>query len=282
MSRKARRNKKPSAAAIVLFGVFIAIVAIIFLIIGTGHTYKSSAKNREEIAENVEELNKLAERNPNENKQTEEETTEEPATQAMDMNAEMDKVMAVNMENYDPDALRRWYEGTVIIGDSLTMATSEYGFLGTDVVVAGIGISLEGSDGLLQEAIARYPGIIFLCFGMNDIENYGADYQAYIYQCREKVAYLQSALPGVKIYMHSVLPVDPGSLDYNPWGIYQPEYNAAIQAFCDETEGVTYMDPSFILERDVSLYEPDGIHPVGAFYPKWLTFMADIAGISDR
>lgn len=274
------KNKKISPAAMLIFAVIIAITAIVFLLIAGGPAYKSKAGNRDEISENVKELKKLEERDPQAHRKQEESAAAK--TQITDLEAEKDKVMAVTVDNYDPDALRRWFEGTVILGDSLTMAAQEYGFLGNDVICAAIGVSLEGSDGLLEEAVARYPRVVFLCFGMNDIENYGADYQSYINQCREKTDYLKSVLPGVQIYLHSVLPVDPASLDVNSWGVYQQQYNAAIEQLCNELEDVTYIDTSFILERDPSLYEPDGIHPVGAFYPKWLTYFADIAGLSDN
>ena len=43
---------------------------------------------------------------------------------------------------------------------------------------------------------------------------------------------------------------------------------------------LTFLDPGFILEQDASLYEPDGIHAVKNFYYKWLTYLADMAGVS--
>lgn len=43
--------------------------------------------------------------------------------------------------------------------------------------------------------------------------------------------------------------------------------------------GLTFIDNSFILESGENMYEPDGEHVVMAYYPKWLTNMAETAGL---
>ena len=57
-------------------------------------------------------------------------------------------------------------------------------------------------------------------------------------------------------------------------------YNEKLEELCGEMT-VTFLNAGFILEQDPSLYEKDGIHARKDFYYKWLTYMADMAGISE-
>jgi len=41
--------------------------------------------------------------------------------------------------------------------------------------------------------------------------------------------------------------------------------------------GCTFIDDTFLV--DESMYEPDGEHMVYNYYPKWLTYMAERAGL---
>lgn len=50
----------------------------------------------------------------------------------------------------------------------------------------------------------------------------------------------------------------------------------ALGDFCDEM-GCTFIDDTFLV--DESMYEPDGEHMVYNYYPKWLTYMAERAGL---
>ena len=43
--------------------------------------------------------------------------------------------------------------------------------------------------------------------------------------------------------------------------------------------GCTYIDNSFIVDGNENMYEPDGEHVIRDFYPKWLTYMAEMAGL---
>lgn len=48
---------------------------------------------------------------------------------------------------------------------------------------------------------------------------------------------------------------------------------------CQEM-GCTFIDNSSIIESSSeNLYEPDGEHVIQDYYPKWLTHMAQVAGL---
>lgn len=178
----------------------------------------------------------------------------------------------------DDITIKQKFQGTVIIGDSITESMIEYGFLGTDVVVAKLGLNIAAADEQIDTAISLYPSTIFMCFGANDLETYISDADAFIDAYRVQVQKLQTALPDVPIYINGILPIQQSTIDMHPSLGYYPQYNEALQAFCQEM-GLTYIDSSFILEGNDDMYEPDGEHVIMRFYPKWLTNMAEMAGL---
>ena len=50
--------------------------------------------------------------------------------------------------------------------------------------------------------------------------------------------------------------------------------------YCLKTDNVYYINADFLLEQKPDLFEPDGMHPVSTFYPRWLTYIADVTGLS--
>ena len=174
--------------------------------------------------------------------------------------------------------IRQVFQGSVILGDSITNSITEYGYLDTDVVVAQLGLCLAAADSHIETAIALQPSHIFMAFGSNDLEIYISDASAFIDAYKVQLKKLQDALPGVPIYINGILPILPSTIESNPPLGYYEDYNTALKAMCEET-GCVYIDNSFIVENNESMYEPDGEHVVMSYYPKWLTNMAKIAGL---
>ena len=116
----------------------------------------------------------------------------------------------------------------------------------------------------------------FLAFGANDLEIYNGDSSAFIDAYRVKVKQIQNALPDTAIYINSILPIQQSAIDQNPALAYYDSFNQALRDFCDEM-GCTFIDDTFLV--DESMYEPDGEHMVYNYYPKWLTYMAERAGL---
>ena len=63
----------------------------------------------------------------------------------------------------------------------------------------------------------------------------------------------------------------------NPALGYNSQINKALSDFCDEMD-CTFIDNTLLVE-DSSMYEPDGEHVIMDYYPKWLTYMAETAGL---
>ena len=138
--------------------------------------------------------------------------------------------------------IRQVFAGNVIIGDSITESIVEYGYLDTDVVVSKRGLNVGAADDQISTAIALNPSHVFMAFGSNDLEIYGSASSEFIDAYRTQIKKIQTALP-------------------------------------DEM-GCTFIDNSTIVtDSSENLYEPDGEHVIQDYYPKWLTNMAQIAGL---
>lgn len=94
----------------------------------------------------------------------------------------------------DDVAIKQAFQGTVIIGDSITESIWEYGFLDTDVVVSKRGLSIAAADEQIETAIGLQPSVIFMAFGSNDLETYIDDSDAFIDAYRIQVQKLKDAL----------------------------------------------------------------------------------------
>ena len=172
--------------------------------------------------------------------------------------------------------IKQAFQGTVIVGDSITESIAEYGFLDTSIVVAKLGLRIDDADDQINTAISLNPSVFFLSFGANDLEIYNGDSSAFIDAYRVKIKQIQSALPDTAIYINSILPIAQSAIDRSPALAYYDSFNQALRDFCDEM-GCTFIDDTFLVDDD--MYEPDGEHMVYSYYPKWLTYMAERAGL---
>lgn len=174
--------------------------------------------------------------------------------------------------------IRQAFSGSVIVGDSITESIREYGYLDTDVVISKRGLRIDDADEQLDTAIGLHPRNLFLAFGTNDMELYNGDTKGFIEAYRVKIQKLQEALPDTPIYINSILPVLPSAIEQVPALGYYPDFNQALADFCAET-GCIFIDNTFLVEGNESMYEPDGEHVIADYYPKWLTYMAETAGL---
>lgn len=174
--------------------------------------------------------------------------------------------------------IKQVFQGSVIVGDSITESIVEYGFLDTDVVVCKRGLRIDEATPQLETSIKLHPQTLFLSFGANDLELYEGDSSRFIDAYRVQVQKLKDSLPDVPIYINSILPVLPETIEQIPALGYYPEFNQALADFCAEM-GCTYIDNSPLVEGDQNMYEPDGEHVIRDYYPRWLTHMAETAGL---
>lgn len=175
--------------------------------------------------------------------------------------------------------IRQVFAGNVILGDSITESIVEYGYLDTDVVVSKRGLNVGAADDQIATAIGLNPSHVFMAFGSNDLELYGSNASEFISAYKTQIQKIQDALPDVPVYINCILPITDDAIAETPDLAYYPQYNEELQNLCNEM-GCTYIDNTSIVENSSeNLYEPDGEHVIQDYYPKWLTHMAQAAGL---
>lgn len=172
--------------------------------------------------------------------------------------------------------IKQAFQNCVIVGDSITQTLVEYEFLDTSIVVAKLGLNIAAADEQFNTAIGLNPSTFFLSFGANDLEIYPGNPQGFINSYQKRITQIQTALPNTAIYVNSILPIQQSAINSSPALAYYDDFNQALREFCAES-GCTFIDNTFLVDED--MYEPDGEHMVYKYYPKWLTYMAERAGL---
>lgn len=267
--KRKRKTDLPISPVILIPAALITVTGIIFVSV-----YSSFHKD-DPCMENVQRLQTLENADIS---QTEKELFELKKTDKPDSLSDMQEGITSEDALLSDVEIRQAFQGTVILGDSITESIVEYGYLDTDVVVSKRGLSIANANEQIDTAIGLHPNVIFMAFGSNDLESYESNSAAFIDAYRIQIQKLQKALPDSPIYINGILPLLPSAIEEIPALGYYPEYNEALKAFCEEM-GCTFIDNSFITENNEGLYEPDGEHVIQDFYPQWLTFMAETAGL---
>ena len=65
--------------------------------------------------------------------------------------------------------IRAYFSSSVVMGDSISEAFTEYDLLNASSVVAKIGVELDELDDQIKQVADINPQVIFLSYGMNDV-----------------------------------------------------------------------------------------------------------------
>ena len=128
----------------------------------------------------------------------------------------------------------------------------------------------------IEAAKEASPSTVFLSAGMNDVIETGGDTEAFLTEFGEVLSQIRTELPGVNIFVNSILPVQQKAIDEEPLLEQIPAYNEALRTFCS-SQGIGYVDNTEIVQE--SYYGGDGIHFTSAFYPVWAEHMAEVAAL---
>ena len=236
--------------------IAIAVAFAIFFVI-------RSHRQDKVIAENVAKLEKMEKQSLAKNQAA---IREVERSQSIDEN---------NLENAD---FRKIFDGCVIAGDSITEAVEGYGYLDKDIAVFERGVSIESEKGIIKRAIALKPNILFLSFGLNDLELYDGNADKFVAAYSKLVKKLKKKLPDTKLCINSVLPATKAKIKRVPALGASGKFNKALRPFCKK-EGITFIDHTAMVKANPQWYEPDGQHFVSEFYPRWLYNMAKGSGL---
>ena len=195
-----------------------------------------------------------------------------------DLEAEKQKILSMTDADWNAADIARWFERTAIVGDSIIRQVRLFHLLDAPVFAEG-GIHISVELPLLDQVEAAAPEVIFLCFGMNDVGVFEDRVDRYVERYSNVIRRLQSSLPDAVIYVHAALPVTPERLAEEPKYGYLGLYNREMEKACPAL-GAYFIDSGFILDARPDLFNVDGRHPKEEFYPMWLTYLADLAGLN--
>ena len=162
-----------------------------------------------------------------------------------------------NFTARDISSLRQSFQGSMILGDSITEGLVSYQFLDSSVVAYARGKSVAKNDDLIQTAINNKPQRVFMAFGMNDLGFFNGVADNFIAAYKEDVQALQEGIPDVEIYINSILPMTEAAIAKNQYLAQYTEFNQRLEEMCQEM-GLTYIDNTFIVEQHPEFHEEDG------------------------
>lgn len=171
-----------------------------------------------------------------------------------------------------------YYRNVVFIGDSLAESLLDFRLLRKRNVVARRGRCVDMIDEDILRVILAEPQVVFMEYGKNDIAHFGGDATLFIEEYREKVLKIKNAIPGIKVYINSIIPMHD-KIMCRVGGISKiREFNDALRSMCDELNLVFICNEQIMDWKD-DIFEYDGVHPKYPFYPKWLKHMVEIANL---
>lgn len=168
------------------------------------------------------------------------------------------------------------FEGSVIMGDSISEAFTEFDILNPSSVVAKVGVEINALEEELETAVNLHPKVIFLAYGMNDILATKGDTELFGEQYGELLEQLKERLPDTRIFVNSIFPVQQQEIAEEPAYEKLDAYNQTLKTLCDERQ-LTFIDNSDLVTDEY--YESDGVHFKPEFYPLWTARMAEVAAL---
>ncbi len=256
--------------------LLLALLAIIFYCSKGLGVYHPSASNQEQISAANARLAEL---------QTKSAADLSGFVAERVVNVDLDALQSKLMDNYgdydyNAENFRRWFSDAAIVGDSVAEAIRGFDWINDANLQSEVGISLYSAEDVIAGTEALQPSTIFLTFSANCIKSYDEYVDSFISDYTTIIQRLQASVPQAEIYVQGIIPCDPNFLEEYSYYAYMDDYNTAISQMCDDL-GCHYFNSNFILEAHPEIYADDGLHPGWQYYPLWMTYMAEVAGLVD-
>lgn len=173
------------------------------------------------------------------------------------------------------------FAGSLVIGDWTAQGLYEYEVLEKSQVTAerdsGVCDSEETRiDGHVEIAVEGKPQVLFLSYGINDIEASSGSASVFADAYRSVLDKLKEELPDTKLCVNSILPVKQSAIDENPLYGSISRYNQELEELCGEL-GVLFIDNDSLVKDEY--YLDDGIHMGAGYYEEWADHMAEEADL---
>lgn len=200
--------------------------------------------------------------------------------------AEIDRQIA-ELEEAERAADEAWanrpvsekFADSYVLGDSIAQGLYENQVLDQAIVTAerDTGVcetEVSMIDNHVSRAVEAAPKVLFLSYGLKDIEAASGDAKVFTIAYRRVLEELKEKLPETEIYVNSILPVTQEVIDED--GLYGniPQFNKELSQLCEE-EGVTFIDNGGLVKDEY--YTEDGIHMTAEYYTEWVNHMAEAA-----
>ena len=187
----------------------------------------------------------------------------------------------VKEEAADNRSVSEKFADCLILGDSITQGLYEYGVLDEANVQADRGTEVsEVSSKKIVEHIKKAkemkPEVLFLAYGMNDIEAQNGNASGFVKAYKNVIEDLKESLPDTKIYVNCILPAAQSAIETSPLFANVPKFNQNLKKLCKK-EKVTFIDNTDLVKQEY--YADDGIHMSPSYYTKWVDHMAEAAGL---
>ena len=268
LKRKRLKRKKKMK---IRFKRFISLM-ILCIVVGEGiHIYKQyeDEKNLKVISNNVAELDELANADIS---SMQKELSVNKQKETNNSKLELGK----NILNSSSKDYKTYFNDSVFWGDSISEGFTAYDVLNDNEVVAVKGKTVDMAQKDINIIVAKNPSKLYLLFGMNDLENY-SDINDFKKAYENLLKNVSSKLENTRIYIMSTMYVNSKASSRQPALSRDrvAKANGYIKEICRENE-YTYVDITDIYDNNPSLYEQDGIHAVGKFYPIWLNKLISV------
>lgn len=265
---KMKIQKKGRIAVAVLVYFIIAILILIIIKFPVADKINNNWKDVESVDAGMQMLSRYDSQDTSE---VEKEVTSIRAAvaQRMAMGASADA-------NAGQADLSSVFADAVIMGDSQAEAFEAYAILPSQNVAATIGRSIITAEDDYSKTVSRSPKQVFITYGMNDCLIYNGNTEKFISVYSDLIDRLQTDIPGVQVYVCSIIVPSDAAIQKKPALAAVTDYNAALQQLAAE-KGLLYIDAGALIQPD--LYAPDGLHMQKSFYKSWAYYMATCAGL---
>lgn len=162
------------------------------------------------------------------------------------------------------------FKNTLFVGDSITVGFSDYKIANEGNVIAHVGARLEEHLAENMQKIIDYnPEVLFIHYGLNEMDNADHFIESFINEMRTQLTVLKEELPYTKIVVMAVWPIKDSAVQAQPRLASAPKYNQQMRELCVEL-GVAYEERSELIASRPDLYAGDGIHCAKQMYINWI------------
>lgn len=188
------------------------------------------------------------------------------------------KIDNMNQEKLKNRDFKNIFSNSVVMGDSISEALTEYNLLNKSSVIAVKGRNTKSAMSDINTAVNLQPANIFLTYGMNDILYFNGNPEPFIKQYEKMVLEIKNKLPQTNIYITEILSVQKKAIARKSEFSKLNKFNEALSQMCKENK-ITFIETNDLLSEDSKFYENDGIHMKIGFYPVWLNRLAQMANL---